>query len=174
MAKTKQWQPGDPFDSATSMGAIASQTQLDGIMAKLEANISGEVVCGGNTVKPVAGGYYLEPTIINDVDNASKIAQEEIFGPVLTVSSFDTEAQALELANDTVYGLGAGVWTANLARAHRMTRDMRAGMVWANDYNALGIDRPFGGVRGSGTGRDKGIQAMWQYTTTKTGWINFS
>ncbi len=155
------------------MGAIASRKQLDGILAKLEANTSGEVVCGGRTVEPVAGGYYLEPTIINNVDNSAMIAQEEVFGPVLVVSSFKTEAQALELANDTTYGLGAGVWTANLARAHRMTRDMQAGIVWANDYNALGIDRPFGGVKGTGNGRDKGIQAMSQYTTTKTSWINF-
>lgn len=173
VAESAKWAAADPLLQSTQMSTIASRTQLDAILAKLEANTSGELVCGGNTVEPVTGGFYLEPTIIDNVDNRSPIAQEEIFGPVLTISTFRDEAQALEMANDTVYGLAAGVWTNNLSRAHRMLREMRAGIVWANDYNALAIDRPFGGVKGTGAGRDKGIQAMNQYTTTKTSWINF-
>ena len=173
VAKSASWAPADPLAAATQMGPIASCAQLDGILAKLAANTSGTVVTGGHIAEPVAGGFYLEPTIIDGVDNASPIAQQEIFGPVLTISTFRGDDEALRLANDTVYGLAAGVWTGSLTRAHRFTREMRAGIVWANDYNALGIDRPFGGVKGTGSGRDKGVQALSQYTTTKTSWIDF-
>ncbi len=173
VAKATSWMPGDPLATATQMGAIASRRQLDGMLAKLDANRSGAVVTGGRAVAPVAGGFYLEPTIIDGVDTAAPIAQEEVFGPVLTVSTFRDEGEALRLANDTVYGLAAGVWTGSLSRAHRFTRELRAGIVWANDFNALGIDRPFGGVKGTGAGRDKGVQALTQYTTTKTSWVDF-
>ena len=173
VAKAGSWTPGDPLAASTQMGPVASRAQLDGILAKLAANRSGTVVTGGRVAEPVAGGFYLEPTIIDGVDNASPIAQQEIFGPVLTISTFREDAEALALANDTVYGLAAGVWTSNLSRAHHFTRELRAGIVWANDYNALGIDRPFGGVKGTGSGRDKGVQALSQYTTSKTSWIDF-
>ncbi len=173
VAKTASWMPGDPLVATTQMGAIASRGQLDGIVSKLAANRSGTVVAGGRVVSPVEGGFYLEPSIIDGVDNNSLLAQQEVFGPVLTISTFRDEAEALRMANDTVYGLAAGVWTGSLSRAHRFTRELRAGIVWANDFNALGIDRPFGGVKGSGSGRDKGVQALSQYTTTKTSWVDF-
>ncbi|UNK72072.1 aldehyde dehydrogenase family protein [Microbacterium sp. H1-D42] len=173
LAAAAAWVPADPLSEATKMGAIASRAQLDGILATLTANRSGDLLTGGEPVEPVRGGFYLPPTIVDHVDNASPIAQQEVFGPVLTISTFRDEAEALHLANDTVYGLAASVWTGSLGRAHRMTREMHAGIVWANDFNALGIDRPFGGVKGTGSGRDKGVQALTQYTTTKTSWIDF-
>ncbi|WP_022890272.1 aldehyde dehydrogenase family protein [Agromyces italicus] len=173
VSKATEWMPSDPLATSTKMGAIASREQLDEILAKLEANRSGKIVFGGEQVEPVPGGFYLEPTIIDGVDSRASISREEVFGPVLTVLSFRDDTEALHAANDTEYGLAAGVWTANLSRTHRMLRELRAGIVWANDYNALGIERPFGGVKGTGTGRDKGIQALAQYTSSKTSWIDF-
>jgi 4-guanidinobutyraldehyde dehydrogenase/NAD-dependent aldehyde dehydrogenase len=117
------------------------------------------------------GGTYVEPTIFDGVNNAMRIAKEEIFGPVLSVIGFDTEEEAVAIANDTVYGLAAAVWTSNLSRAHLVGKALRAGSVWINQYDGGDMTAPFGGFKQSGNGRDKSLHAFDKYTELKATWI---
>lgn len=131
----------------------------------------GEIICGGNAPRDEAltNGSYFAPTVIDDVDPASAIAQEEIFGPVLTVNRFSDEAEAIGLANGTQYGLLGAVWTADLSRAHRVAAEVEAGQVYVNTYGAGGgVELPFGGFKRSGYGREKGYEALDAFTATKT------
>ena len=118
------------------------------------------LIMGGKTMSVKGKGYYFEPTILADVDNKSRIAQEEIFGPVLVVTPFDTEEEAIELANDSEYGLAAGLQTENLGRAHRVAHKLEAGMIWINTWGQFDSALPFGGYKASGIGREQGIEAM--------------
>jgi 4-guanidinobutyraldehyde dehydrogenase/NAD-dependent aldehyde dehydrogenase len=119
------------------------------------------------------GGFFIQPAVFADVDNSMTIARDEIFGPVLSIIPFDDEDDALRIANDTAYGLSAAVWTSDLSRAHRLSRALRAGTVWINNFDQADITAPFGGFKESGFGgKDKSLQALDKYTNTKTTWIN--
>lgn len=167
---------GDPQDAATEMGPLATLKQRDWIekivAESLEAG--GRLVTGGVRPEGHADGFYYSPTIIEASDQKLPCVREELFGPVLSVLAFDTEAEALALANDTPYGLASGVFTTNLARAHRMARDIRAGVVWVNTYRAVSPLVPFGGYGQSGLGREGGLDAIRDYTRGKSVWIRTS
>ena len=128
-------------------------------------------VAGGARVRADSGGYYIAPTLFDGVRNSMTIAREEIFGPVLSVIRFATEDEAVALANDSVYGLQAGLWTDNLSRAHRVSAALRVGTVHVNQYDEDDITVPFGGAKQSGNGRDKSLHAFDKYTELKTVWI---
>jgi aldehyde dehydrogenase (NAD+) len=169
---------GDPLDLATDMGTAANEPQFRSILNCIDkARTEGaRIVAGGNaaTGPGLEHGFFIEPTVFTDVRNEMEIAQEEIFGPVLAVIPFDSEEEAVQIANDTRYGLAAGVWTENLARALRVTRAIHAGQVWVNTYRALAVQTPFGGFKESGFGREKGQQALDEFLQTKNVMIDFS
>ncbi|MGE7956167.1 aldehyde dehydrogenase [Pseudomonas sp. NPDC089530] len=169
----KAWKPGHALDPATRVGAVVDQRQLDNVLRFIEIGKEqgGQLLAGGARTLESTGGLYVEPTIFDGVTNAMTIAREEIFGPVLSVISFDTEEEALQIANDSIFGLAAGVWTSNLSRAHRFARGLRAGSVWVNQYDGGDMTAPFGGFKQSGNGRDKSLHAFDKYTELKATWI---
>jgi len=169
IAAARSYTPGNPLDPKTSMGAIVDQVQLDRVLSYIEAGrAESKLLLGGARVKQESGGYYIEPTIF-DTQVDAKIAREEIFGPVLSVITFDTAEEAIRIANDSEYGLAAAVWTSNLTTAHEMARSLRAGTVWVNCYDEGGdMNFPFGGYKQSGNGRDKSLHALEKYTELKS------
>lgn len=172
-AFTRTMQVGDPLDPDTTCGAVNSQAQLDRNLAFVEeARAQGrDIVTGGGRILTETGGYFMAPTIVTGVLPEDRIAREEVFGPVLAVQTFDTEEEAVSLANGTDYGLAAAVWTANLGRAHRMVRKIRAGLVHVNTYGGSDLTVPLGGVGQSGNGHDKSLHAFDKYLDLKTAWI---
>jgi len=168
-----KYAPADPLDAATEMGALVDDTQLKTVLGYIEAGHAqgARVVSGGRQVRSETGGYYVEPTVFDNVTNDMKIAQEEIFGPVMAVLRFKTEDEAIALANGSSYGLQASVWSDNINRAHRVARGLRAGTVHVNSYDEDDITVPFGGYKQSGNGRDKSLHAFDKYTELKTTWI---
>ncbi len=169
----KMWRPGNPLDPATNVGALVDTQQLNSVLGYIDAGreAGAQVLVGGQRTLEETGGLYVEPTIFDGVDNAMKIAQEEIFGPVLSVITFDSAEEAIAIANDTPYGLAAALWTADLSRAHRTARALRAGSVWVNQYDGGDMTAPFGGFKQSGNGRDKSLHAFDKYTELKATWI---
>lgn len=164
---------GNPLDLSTQIGAINSLQQLQadlGFVADARAE-GGEIVVGGDQALAETGGWYMEPTIVQAVAPTHRLFREEVFGPVLAVTKFETENEALHLANATDYGLASGVWTGNLSRAHRMVRGIRAGVVHVNTYGGSDGSVPLGGVKQSGNGHDKSLHALEKYTDLKTAWI---
>ena len=173
LALVPQYEPGNPLDKATVMGAVVDQTQLNTVMRYIEAGKSegAALLTGGTTAEPVRGGCYVRPTIFAGVKNDMTIAREEIFGPVLSVLGFSDVADVVRQANQTIYGLQAGVWTRDINKAHGVARALRAGTVHVNQYDEDDITVPFGGFKQSGVGRDKSLHAFDKYTETKTTWI---
>jgi len=170
----QRMQPRHPLDPGAPMGAMVDEGQtrrvLDYIAKGREEG--GRVVIGGERLQTVDGGCYIGPTIFDGVEHGHTIAREEIFGPVLSVIAFDSEADALRMANDSDYGLAAGVFTSDLSRAHRVARKLRAGSVWVNYWDGGDMTAPFGGYKQSGNGRDKSLHAFEKYTEVKATWIN--
>ena len=168
--------PGEPLDPATQLGSMVDERQMDKVLGyvALGQEEGARVVAGGQRVREETGGFFIPPTILDGVDNGWRVAREEIFGPVLTVTEFDDEAEGLRIANDTPYGLAAGIWTRDLNRAHRLSRAIRAGVVWVNTFDSADITVPFGGYKQSGFGRDKGMAALDGYTQLKTTWFDLS
>ncbi|NOR32007.1 MAG: aldehyde dehydrogenase family protein, partial [Sulfitobacter sp.] len=164
---------GDPLDLNTTIGAVNSETQLAANLGFVETAKSegGNVVTGGGRILQNTGGYYMAPTIVTGVTRHATLTQKEVFGPVLGVTSFEGEAEAVQLANATVYGLAGGVWTSNLSRAHRMIKAIRTGVVHVNTYGGPDVTVPLGGVGQSGNGHDKSLHAIEKYTNLKTAWI---
>ncbi|WP_236011394.1 aldehyde dehydrogenase family protein [Alicyclobacillus fructus] len=162
---------GNPLDDKVGMGPIISESQLKTILGYIESGKAegARLVCGGEraTGPGLDGGYFVQPTIFADVDNRMKIAQEEIFGPVLAVMKAQDVDEAIRLANDTVYGLAGGVWTRDLNQAYRVAREIRAGTIWINDWHMFRSDAPFGGYKMSGFGREIGPYALDEYTQLK-------
>ncbi|WP_435256652.1 aldehyde dehydrogenase family protein [Thioclava sp. FR2] len=163
---------GDPLDGTTQAGAINSERQLMQNLAFVEeAKANGRSVIGGERILQETGGYYMQPAIVADAAPQDRVFRDEVFGPVLTVTPFDTEAEAVALANDTAYGLAAAVWTSNLSRAHRMVRKIRAGLVHVNTYGGSDLSVPLGGVKQSGNGHDKSLHAFDKFLDLKTAWV---
>lgn len=163
---------GDPLDPASQLGPLASRAQLDKVLSHFAiAREEGlDCVTGGHRLD--RQGYFVAPTLYRDVPPSSRIAREEIFGPVAALIRFDGEEEAVRIANDTRYGLAAGIWTENLRRAHRMLHRIRAGTIWVNNYRVIGHSLPFGGYGQSGIGREMGAQALDAYSEVKSVWID--
>ncbi|WP_459618082.1 aldehyde dehydrogenase [Bordetella sp. 2513F-2] len=172
-ALARTMQPGNPLDPASPMGAIVDERQLARVLQYVESGTreGATLRLGGRQVRGETGGYYLEPTIFECAGPDLTIVREEIFGPVLAVTRFEHEDDAVAQANRSAYGLGSGLWTADLSRAHRVSRRLRAGLVWVNCYFDGDISVPFGGVKQSGFGRDKSLHALDKYTSLKSTWI---
>jgi gamma-glutamyl-gamma-aminobutyraldehyde dehydrogenase len=170
VAAARGYTPGNPLDPKTSMGAIVDQVQLDRVLGYIEAGrAEAKMLHGGSRVQQESGGFYIEPTVFDVSTHDAKIAREEIFGPVLSVITFDTIDEAVQIANDSDYGLAAAVWTSNLTTAHEVSRRLRAGTVWVNCYDEGGdMNFPFGGYKQSGNGRDKSLHALEKYTELKS------
>jgi len=170
--RTNELQVGDPSSDLTKIGAVVSKSHMEKVLSYIELakQEGGAVLCGGERVKlegDLAGGYYIRPTIIEGLPLNCRTNQEEIFGPVVTIAPFDTEEEALEMANSTMYGLASVVWTENLTRAHRMAEHIHAGIVWINCWLLRDLRTPFGGVKASGVGREGGFEALDFFTEPK-------
>ncbi len=166
---------GNPLDAATEMGPLTSKLHRDRVLnyVNVAREQGGEVLTGGNSPGgALAAGCYVEPTVVRAKTTQDRIAQEEVFGPFVTVLTFKSDDEALAIANGTDYGLGSGLWTMNLPRAHRFAREIHAGMVWINSYKRVNPGSPFGGTGLSGYGREMGFDAMREYTQVKSVWVN--
>lgn len=173
VARARELRIGDPLDPATEMGALVGERHLQRVLEHIGTGLNegARLRAGGSRTLTDTGGSYLQPTVFDHVDPGMRLAREEIFGPVLSVLTFDDLDEAVALANDTEYGLAAGLWTSDLSTAHQVSRALKAGTVWVNCYEEGDLTVPFGGVKQSGNGRDKSAHAIEKYTGLKTTWI---
>jgi 4-(gamma-glutamylamino)butanal dehydrogenase len=171
--KSRQWQPGDPLDPSSRAGALVDAGQTEGVMGFIEgAHAEGaKLVCGGERLSINGSSNFVQPTLFTGVSAEMRLAREEVFGPVLAISAFDDEEQAVRLANDSIYGLAASLWSDDLNRAHRVARRLNAGTVSVNTVDALDVSVPFGGGKQSGFGRDLSLHSFDKYTQLKTTWF---
>lgn len=173
VAEAKKLKNGDPLQEDTRHGAVVSKPHFDKIMSYIDLakQEGGAILCGGEAAK-LGGrceqGWFVQPTLLEGLPNNCRTNQEEIFGPVATLQSFSTEQEAIELANDTEYGLSSSVWTTNISRAHRMAQNIQSGIVWINTWMARDLRTPFGGTKNSGLGREGGMEALHFFTEAKT------
>lgn len=176
IALAKSIRVGNPMDESTEMGPLTSALHRDRVLSYVDVakEQGGEILAGGKAPPNPAlrDGCYVEPTIVKPRSYKDRVAQEEVFGPFVTVLTFKDDAEALQIANGTEYGLGSGLWTNNLQRAHKVARDLYAGMVWINSYKRVSPGSPFGGVGQSGYGREMGFDAMREYTQARSVWVN--
>nr|WP_178131348.1 aldehyde dehydrogenase [Pseudomonas sp. C1C7] len=173
MEKAKAWMPGDPLNPASRAGAIVDASQAARVMSFIEraGQDGARLVTGGRRLSFNGSDNFIEPTIFADVAQDAYLSREEVFGPVLAISTFDSEEQAVQLANDSIYGLAASVWSDDLNRAHRVSRALKAGTVSVNTVDALDVTVPFGGGKQSGFGRDLSLHSFDKYTHLKTTWF---
>ena len=169
----RELEPSDPIDPESRLGAVVEAQHLDRVVEYVDSadREGARRLVGGSRRREDTGGFYFEPTVLDDVQPGMRVAQEEIFGPVLTIQPFDTPEEAVSLANGTPYGLAAAVWTKDLSTAHLTAKSMRAGTVWVNCYDASDVTVPFGGYGESGIGRDKSLHALDKYSHLKTTWM---
>ena len=174
-AAAKAIKVGDPFDPATQFGAMVSQRQMNTALDYIEKGQAegGRLLMGGARIRDDSGGFYVEPSVLDNITPDNTLAQEEVFGPVLSVMTFREEQEAFRVANGTVYGLAAGAWTSNVSRAMRAANALKAGLVWINGWDACDITSPFGGVKQSGFGRDRSLHALYKYADLKAVSISF-
>jgi len=171
---------GDPLNAESHIGPLCTTVQVERIEDTLDKAKSqgASIVLGGERPKDlsneIAGGSYFSPTLVDCPDDQIETLKVEMFGPVMSVVTFETEEEAITMANNSVFGLGSGVFTQNLARAHRVSKKLKAGICWVNTYRAISPIAPFGGYNESGYGREAGLDAVLDYTNTKTTWINIS
>ena len=172
---TRQWMPGDPLDPATMMGPMIDKGQHNTVAeyVQIGCDEGAELCFGGKRTLQESGGYYHEPTILANVTNDMRVAQEEIFGPVMSVLSFKDAAEAVRIANDSIFGLAGAVWSNNINTAHQVAEAVRVGTMGINNYFGGDVTVPFGGFKQSGNGRDKSMHAFDDYTELKTTWIEF-
>ena len=167
---------GDPMSMDTQVGPVTTRPQYDKVLSyiRIAKDEGARLLLGGGpaTGEACGTGWFVQPTIFGDVDNGMRIAQEEVFGPVLSIIRFKDEDDAVRIANDVRFGLGSGVWTRDMGRAFRMSERLQAGMVWINTYRAVSFMSPFGGYKDSGLGRENGMDAINEYLQTKSVWIN--
>ncbi len=173
IALGRTMQPGDPLDPASKMGAMVDEKHMHHVLRYIQRghDDGARLVLGGGRVREATGGYFIPPTIFDGVDNAMTIAQEEIFGPVLSVITVNDADEAVRVANASAYGLAACLWTRDLSKAHRLARKLRAGSVWVNCWDGGDMTMPFGGFKQSGNGRDKSLHALDKYSEMKATWI---
>jgi acyl-CoA reductase-like NAD-dependent aldehyde dehydrogenase len=168
--------PGDPLDPSTNLGPLVTREAQHRVLSMVEAGkqAGAQLKFGGTVPHDLQHGAYIMPALFTDVDNSMRIAREEIFGPVAAVIPFDGASEAVSIANDTIYGLAAGIWTRDLSRAHRMIRDIEAGVIWVNCFDEGDMTQPFGGYKQSGNARDKCLESLMSYTQSKSAWIRLS
>jgi gamma-glutamyl-gamma-aminobutyraldehyde dehydrogenase len=166
--------PGDPLEQTTTMGPLVTDRQQKRVLGYIDAGVKegAKLAYGGKVPERLGNGYYVEPTLFRDVKPSMKIAQEEIFGPVAAVMPFKTPEQAIEIANDTIFGLAASIWTRDVSMAHKLARSVEAGVVWVNCFDHGDMTQPWGGYKQSGSGRDKCFDALLAHTQTKSVWMH--
>ena len=167
----KKIKVGAPLDDATEVGPINNRTQYDHIMKMIASGVQAGATLVAGSAERSSGGYFVSPTVLSNVTNEMDVARTEIFGPVVAAIPFDTEEEALNIANDTEFGLAGAVWTNDVGRAHRVAGQVNAGTFWVNGYKTINVASPFGGYGLSGYGRSSGVEALYEYTQTKSVWV---